>query len=385
MTAEIVIMNRSGIVMAADSVVTSRTPLGGKTYPTANKLFAITYDQSIGIMTYGSAEFIFTPWENLIKVYRHDVEKRKEVFKTVEDCCTDFINYLQTSNLFTIDEQKKWTLNVFSQYHSSISFQIKSHIQEYLSQKDNKKSDNDLEIVVRNVFKNIINETKKSLSCNYINDEYIQSIKTETNEIIKEIYEMLSESYFEEINELTNLFFKLNPGSLSGIVISGFGEQEIKPYLISLNIIDMRNNHLIYNKKETNQGGMYPFAQTEVVKLFMRDINPYCQIKINKIIKDAVPNNSDQIIKEIEKYIDENSQPKGIILDSLPLPDLASAAENLVSLTSFHRRFSADLETVGGPIDVAAISKGDGFIWIKRKHYFDPDLNQHFVGKYYYK
>jgi len=28
-------------------------------------------------------------------------------------------------------------------------------------------------------------------------------------------------------------------------------------------------------------------------------------------------------------------------------------------------------ETVAGPIDVAIISKGDGLIWIKRKHYFD--------------
>ena len=30
---------------------------------------------------------------------------------------------------------------------------------------------------------------------------------------------------------------------------------------------------------------------------------------------------------------------------------------------------------MGGPVDVAVISKGDGFIWIKRKHYFSPELN----------
>jgi len=40
-------------------------------------------------------------------------------------------------------------------------------------------------------------------------------------------------------------------------------------------------------------------------------------------------------------------------------------------------------ETVGGPIDVAVISKGDGFIWIKRKHYFSPELNHHFFDNYY--
>ena len=39
-------------------------------------------------------------------------------------------------------------------------------------------------------------------------------------------------------------------------------------------------------------------------------------------------------------------------------------------------------ETVGGPIDVAVISKGDGFIWIKRKHYFKAELNPQFFANY---
>ncbi len=38
-------------------------------------------------------------------------------------------------------------------------------------------------------------------------------------------------------------------------------------------------------------------------------------------------------------------------------------------------------ESVGGPIDVAVISKADGFIWIKRKHYFDPALNPRFLAR----
>ena len=40
-------------------------------------------------------------------------------------------------------------------------------------------------------------------------------------------------------------------------------------------------------------------------------------------------------------------------------------------------------ETVGGPIDVAVISKGDGFIWIKRKHYFEGDMNPQFFANYF--
>jgi len=67
----------------------------------------------------------------------------------------------------------------------------------------------------------------------------------------------------------------------------------------------------------------------------------------------------------------------------LPKDELAAMAESLVSLTSFKRKFSFDAETVGGPVDVAVLSKGDGFVWIKRKHYFKPELNPHFLTNYF--
>jgi len=60
-------------------------------------------------------------------------------------------------------------------------------------------------------------------------------------------------------------------------------------------------------------------------------------------------------------------------------------AESLVNLTSFKGKVSMEAETVGGPIDVAVISKGDGFIWINRKHYFARELNPPFFANYYRK
>jgi hypothetical protein len=71
------------------------------------------------------------------------------------------------------------------------------------------------------------------------------------------------------------------------------------------------------------------------------------------------------------------------VVGVLPLGELAHMAESLVNLTSFKRRVSMETESVAGPIDVAVISRGDGFIWIKRKHYFEPDRNPHFFANYY--
>lgn len=57
----------------------------------------------------------------------------------------------------------------------------------------------------------------------------------------------------------------------------------------------------------------------------------------------------------------------------------------MVELASLKKRVSREVETVGGPIDVAVVTKIDGFIWIKRKHYFDFSLNRAFYSRYHEK
>lgn len=78
----------------------------------------------------------------------------------------------------------------------------------------------------------------------------------------------------------------------------------------------------------------------------------------------------------------EYSRPVTRMVSVLPKEELGHLAESLVALTSLKRRVSIEMETVGGPIDVALISRGDGFIWLKRKHYFSPELNHQFFRNY---
>jgi hypothetical protein len=67
-----------------------------------------------------------------------------------------------------------------------------------------------------------------------------------------------------------------------------------------------------------------------------------------------------------EKIIAEYKEPLMAAVSGLPRHDLARLAETLISLTAFRAHMSTDQkETVGGPIDVALISKGDGFAWVK--------------------
>lgn len=64
-----------------------------------------------------------------------------------------------------------------------------------------------------------------------------------------------------------------------------------------------------------------------------------------------------------------------LLLPAMPLQDAIDLAEFLVDLTIKFSRFRPGAPTVGGPIEIAAISKHEGFRWIKRKYYFDRYLN----------
>ena len=55
MTAEVAVMNRSAVALAADSAMSVGNT--GKTYPT-NKLFALSKHHPVGVMMYNNAEFM---------------------------------------------------------------------------------------------------------------------------------------------------------------------------------------------------------------------------------------------------------------------------------------------------------------------------------------
>jgi hypothetical protein len=54
-------------------------------------------------------------------------------------------------------------------------------------------------------------------------------------------------------------------------------------------------------------------------------------------------------------------------VDSFNMSDVANMAESLVSLTYLQRHISSSEESVGGPVDVAVITKVNGFQWVKHK------------------
>lgn len=90
----------------------------------------------------------------------------------------------------------------------------------------------------------------------------------------------------------------------------------------------------------------------------------------------------DEIIK---KANEEFMRPIIQSVATLPIEELSLLAESMINITSVRRKVALDgnIGTVGGPIDVAIVSKHDGFIWMKRKHYFDIKYNPQYMYTHY--
>ena len=63
LTAEIAILNRTAVALAADSVVTLSNSPGRKTYDSAEKIFQLSHAQPIGLMIYNNARHVNAPLE----------------------------------------------------------------------------------------------------------------------------------------------------------------------------------------------------------------------------------------------------------------------------------------------------------------------------------
>lgn len=70
MTAEIAILNRTAVALAADSVVTLSNHRGRKTYDSAEKIFQLSRHQPIGLMIYNNAQHVNAPLEVVVRSFR---------------------------------------------------------------------------------------------------------------------------------------------------------------------------------------------------------------------------------------------------------------------------------------------------------------------------
>lgn len=424
MTAEVAVLNSHGVSLAADSAVTLGQD-ARKIYTSADKLFQLHQCDPVGVMIYGNANIGGLPWETVIKAFR--AELKTDSYDTLSGYADRLIDFLRTNrDIFSKTREERHVALLCASVLMHVREQLKNKIDAEAAKSKAGLSKQEVAALCDDVFTRRLALIRKQPLLDILGeaaaDEIRQKYSSDISKAKKEIFgsvpmkrgssqkltslaiEMLARHYFGPMQ--------------GGVVVAGFGKKQYLPELIAYEIEEFVLGKPRMVKvdgaaiSDDNLGFIVPFAQQEMVHAFMEGANRELMSHIQSSAASLFTGSIEAILAflrtrdasladEIEKSVTDPQRqalqklfadwgkkrdgfwhPVLQIVAALPKDELAAMAEALVNLTKFRRRVTTMRETVGGPIDVAVITKGDGFVWVKRKHYFSPDLNPRVIARY---
>jgi hypothetical protein len=424
-TAEIAILNKSAVALATDSAVTiSAGNAHQKVFDTADKLFELSNDQPIGIMIYNGMQFSGIPLPDLIKEFR----ATKNNFETIESAAFTFLKFLNDQGKEAPQSETSLTIyNVIVPILNIIQERINDDFRKAIDKWQ--AADGEIETVYPKTVDKVIAIFERRIRARaagqFLGSKTAPRLKKfEAEEIQRIVSEQFQSIKVDAIQKLVRfskavILSDFLSGSKTGIIIAGFGQNERFPSLVSVEIEGVLGGRLKFSETsrcEINRNGnrafVRPFAQKEMVERFLYGLDDDIQSEIIRFCKDTIsaiplevfdkldfanPADREDLISRTKiaedaflrnlkekafKVIEERSRREiEDMIQFMPKPELAKMAEALIDLTSMKRKVSTGVETVGGPVDVAVISKSEGFVWVKRKHYFPPELNNRYFQR----
>lgn len=185
-----------------------------------------------------------------------------------------------------------------------------------------------------------------------LNDLKILNIKQITDDFISFLKDFINGDY-ENINV--------------GFLITGYSDGN--NYLPEMYMIEIKDKTIVMNELPSeNNFSISWFGDIDFLSRFILGFDPDVEflLKNNGFDEELI----DEIIELSKKNL---SIPLGV--SEMPIQDAIDLADFLVEICKKTSRFVPGPQTIGGPTDIAVITKHEGFKWIERKHYYTQELN----------
>jgi hypothetical protein len=410
-------MNRQAVAMAADSAVTISGPQYIKTYQSVDKLFPLVDGQPVAVMIYNNAEIMSTPWETVISLYRE--ASRGRSLDTIEAYAEDFMAFLSGNpDLFPADHQDteffRHVAVVFTVIAEDFDHQV-GKFKEQNAPKLREHLSGIFEFTVGQLYadyQRYPDESPRSdLSCfpQGMGEQVKRRYRNEIEQLIESLLGSLRQDYpglvvsdatRERLREIAVLsatkdaFFE----HYTGVVFAGFGARDkfpaMRSYLTSSVILGILKRKQDRAADMTSEGGpvCQPFAQDRMIRTFLTGMDQYLRMFLygetlklsmnlvtdvigrapglsdaqrQSLFRDYSQNNMGLSLREFFRAVDSyqyqvHTRPIYRAIGSLPKRELGETAASLIKLNSFQQKVMHAIETVGGPIDVAVITRNGG-------------------------
>ncbi len=414
MTSEIAVMNQRAVALAADSAVTL---IDGGTVAVRNgqrKLFNLADGAPVGLMFFGVADMMGHPWEQLVEHYQK--KHRPARFAALRDYAGAFLGMLDRLDEFfpparQRDDYKRLVASVFRYIFRLAQYMRDSEEETFASADDRTVLESAIERLWREYQFRDDGTPRGDLAC--FPADFSRVVARDYSAIAEQVIAYgfsqfaLSKPAIQRLREIAvfcvvkDLFVE----DVTGLVFAGYGSEDRYPRVVTWLSSAMVGGIVKRNQATDDaidgdvRSKIRVFADSEVTNAFIRGIDFNLERRlyggfgmmlhalVDQVV-DALPG-GDPALREstrarfhddvVPRYfealrgmIGEYQQQAFInpilrVLEIAGRRELAETARDLVGLNVFKKRIMAQKETVGGAIDVAVISRDDGFQWHTRQ------------------
>ena len=382
----VAIVNSNAVAIAADSAVTIGR--GKKIYNSAIKVFSLSKIAPVAIMVYGNAGLLTVPWETIIKIYRSEL--KVTTFSKPEDYAAHFIDFLpKQKRFFTEELQAAWIDGNIKGYLSLIRGELIEAVEHWINEHTQIDEQTTLSLLA-----DVIERHHKRLAkLPYVENmsaeweaSFKRQYKSKITDIVGDVFQNIAvdKSSVVKLHSIAGYVHarEIMSDSHSGVVICGFGNDDVYPAVVTHLIDGVVTDQLKYKySKEQSYRikngadcSIIPFAQDDMVASFMEGMNPSVHLFTEKYLHQLFRRLPDlfadeelagdapakravrkRLVKDASKLLDEffeqlrvhkreeHVDPILSMVRVLPKDELAAMAEALVNLTAFKRRMTDEL------------------------------------------
>lgn len=382
MTCEVVCLNRFGAAICADSAVS--LSLSRKAYNGFQKIIPLGSSLPVAFTIFGDADFLGAPWSLLLEAFGKGMGDNEAPH--LETYLSRLIAFLESDHPLVSGEAeaealKRWCV-------SGLRPLIRD-VREAHGTPDTwtDESWGALQAALR--IQAAIFDAVSPAADGRTNDRFAKEYSLSERQILDALFPSATppeETRQAILDYLLRREKVVSSGDDStGLIIVGYGRDEYYPRCIHLRIAPKLAGRVRYRRDKgedistSNQSYIGLFAQSEMAEAFLHGMTISAWGEARAILsevldenfdEDELPDSSrDEIVKEFGRRLvhfnsSEYTEPLKEAAAVLPVDELASLAQTLVSLAAFRSRLSVtESGSVGGELRVCTITKHQGFRW----------------------
>jgi len=381
-------------------------------------------------MIYGNAEILGVPWELTIKAFRRHLNA--SAFDTITGYARAFEQFLNDNQQFFPDVLRDKNFGDALELDVALTCRDFSKTAgENEAFDEGARLDHVAQLIAAQDFQNGLDGDFEKYLQGHWPQQILRRLRSDPDSYYSHcIGERTDEDLLKIIAVSISIKARELPGSPTGLVFAGFGEQSVYPEIYVAKDTGFVARQIVMNKSDafeiTQENNSYisGFAQSSMADTFIIGFDAQVYQTINKVQERALPKVMAPFVEALgARFVEtdsgvrlegadgqvvvdeatakkllkaalsavggdimaesrqEHGEPLERVISMLPVEEMAELAATMVDLQSLKEKVTRPSETVGGPVDVAIITKNEGLVWKKRKHFFDAALNQRYLRR----